>query len=64
LANTLQGRIYLAQDRTGKNTWVVVKETWRELVKQGKSRDGHKVPENFDREKKNSIVFIQFTGTK
>jgi len=51
LANTLQGRIYLAQDKTGKYPWAVVKETWRELVKQGKSRDGHKVPENFEREK-------------
>ncbi|ETN99068.1 Protein kinase domain containing protein, partial [Reticulomyxa filosa] len=52
LANTLQGRVYLAQDKTGEYPWAVVKETWRELVKQGKSRDGHKVPENFEREKK------------
>jgi len=51
LANTLQGRIYLAQDKAEKDRWTVVKETWKELVKQGKSRDGHKVPENFEREK-------------
>ncbi|ETO25813.1 calcium-dependent protein kinase [Reticulomyxa filosa] len=52
LANTLQGRIYLVQDKKGEYPWVVVKETWKELVKQGKSREGHKVPENFENEKK------------
>jgi len=47
----LQGRVYLAQDNTQQYPWVVVKETWRDLVKKGKSRSGHKVPENFEREK-------------
>jgi len=51
LADTLQGRIYSAIDKTdGK--WVVVKETWKQLVKLGKSRDNHTVPENFEEEKR------------
>eukprot|EP01084_Bolivina_argentea_P083755 151630_1 len=51
LADTLQGRIYSAIDKkTGE--FVVVKETWKQLVKLGKSRDGHTVPENFEEEKK------------
>eukprot|EP01083_Nonionella_stella_P070867 189890_1 len=51
LADTLQGRIYSAIDRnTGE--YCVVKETWKQLVKLGKSRDGHSVPENFEEEKR------------
>mmetsp|Transcript_50876 Transcript_50876/g.45662 ORF Transcript_50876/g.45662 Transcript_50876/m.45662 type:complete len:514 (-) Transcript_50876:102-1643(-) len=51
LADTLQGRIYSAIDKnTGE--WVVVKETWKQLVKLGKSRDGHSVPEDFESEKR------------
>jgi serine/threonine protein kinase len=52
LANTLQGRIYLSQDKTGKYSWVAVKETWKHLVRQGISRNGTRVSENFSREKK------------
>jgi serine/threonine protein kinase len=55
LADTLQGRIYLALDKNHKgdnDQWCVVKETWKELVKSGKSRDGHNVPEDFDKEKR------------
>jgi len=51
LADTLQGRIYSAIDKQ-TNEWVVVKETWKQLVRLGKSRDGHAVPENFDEEKR------------
>jgi len=51
LSPTLQGRLYSAVDRnTGK--LVVVKETWKQLVRLGKSRDGHTVPENFEEEKR------------
>jgi len=50
LADTLQGRIYSAIDRNN-GQWVVVKETWKQLVKLGKSRDNHTVPENFEMEK-------------
>ena len=52
LADTLQGRIYSAIDKkTGE--WVVVKETWKQLVKLGKSRNGRDIHENFEDEKKN-----------
>eukprot|EP01084_Bolivina_argentea_P013853 25952_1 len=51
LADTLQGRIYSAIDRNVGNH-VVVKETWKQLVAMGKSRDGHTVPENFVEEKR------------
>jgi len=64
LANTLQGRIYLAQDKTGQYQWTVVKETWRELVKQQKSRDGHRVPENFEREKKIQLYLSELPDQK
>jgi len=50
LADTLQGRIYLAIDKTN-GMYVVVKETWKQLVQLGKSREGHRVPENFILEK-------------
>jgi len=50
LADTLQGRIYGAVDRTHGN-FVVVKETWKQLVGLKKSRDGHVVPEDFIEEK-------------
>jgi len=59
LADTLQGRIYSAIDRNdGK--WVVVKETWKQLVKLGKSRDNHTVPENFEEEKRIMKYLSQF----
>ena len=51
LEDTLQGRIYSAIDkRTGE--WVVVKTTWKELVKLGKLRNGYKVHENIIQENK------------
>src|SRR4051794_12470028 len=46
LADTLQGRIYGSIDKTNGN-YVVVKETWMQLVKLKKSREGHRVPEDF-----------------
>ncbi len=51
LADTLQGRIYLAKDRSN-NEWTVVKETLKELFMMGKSLDVHRVPEDFENEKK------------
>ena len=46
IAATLQGRIYAATDlKTGDYT--VIKETWKQLVKNGISRDGTPVPEDF-----------------
>ena len=46
LADTLQGRIYSATDRnTGE--YCIVKETWKQLARMGRSRDGHKIPEDF-----------------
>jgi len=50
LADTLQGRIYLGHNKfTGKR--VVLKEAWKHLVRNGKSRSGHPVPEDFIRER-------------
>ena len=51
LANTLQGRIYASTDRSN-NKFTVIKETWKQLVETGKSRDGCPVPENFFEEKR------------
>jgi len=51
LADTLQGRIYVAIDKTNGAS-VVVKETWKQLIMLQKSREGHRVPENFMEEKK------------
>merc|ERR1719192_942334 len=46
LADTLQGRIYAGIDlMTGKPA--VIKEAWKQLVKSGYSRKGHRVPEDF-----------------
>eukprot|EP01083_Nonionella_stella_P012413 35227_1 len=51
LSDSLQGRIYSAIDKnTGKH--VVVKETWKQLVKEGKSRSGYTVHENCEQEKR------------
>ena len=50
LADTLQGRIYSATDRNTTD-YCVVKETWKQLVRMKRSRDGHKVPEDFENEK-------------
>jgi len=50
LADTLQGRIYAGTDLlTGKQ--VVIKEAWRQLVHSGRSRKGHRVPEDFVKER-------------
>ena len=50
LADTLQGRIYAGKDLiTGKE--VVIKEAWRQLVHSGRSRKGHRVPEDFVKER-------------
>ena len=51
MSKTLQGRLYSAIARNN-GKFVVVKETWKQLVKLGKSRDGHTVPENFEEEKR------------
>jgi len=51
LADTLQGRIYLGVDKTN-GSLVVVKETWKQLVELFKSREGHRVAEDFVQEKK------------
>eukprot|EP01084_Bolivina_argentea_P270090 459182_1 len=51
LSDSSQGRIYSALDTcTGK--YVVVKEAWKQLVKEGKSRSGYTVHENFEQEKR------------
>eukprot|EP01084_Bolivina_argentea_P270091 459183_1 len=51
LSDSSQGRIYSAFDKcTGK--YVVVKEAWKQLVKEGKSRSGYVVYENYLQEKR------------
>eukprot|EP01083_Nonionella_stella_P218949 784677_1 len=50
LSNTLQGRIYIATDLITNNK-VIIKEAWRDLVHRGISRTGHKINENFLRER-------------
>eukprot|EP00484_Ammonia_sp_Unknown_P029515 CAMPEP_0197037226 /NCGR_PEP_ID=MMETSP1384-20130603/14486_1 /TAXON_ID=29189 /ORGANISM="Ammonia sp." /LENGTH=1380 /DNA_ID=CAMNT_0042467497 /DNA_START=42 /DNA_END=4184 /DNA_ORIENTATION=+ len=50
LADTLQGHIYLANDLRNNKSKVVIKETYKRLVKEGKSRDGHVVHEDFHNE--------------
>eukprot|EP01083_Nonionella_stella_P082850 228829_1 len=50
IADTLQGRIYAGTDLL-TNQPVVIKEAWRQLVHSGRSRKGHRVPENFLKER-------------
>eukprot|EP01084_Bolivina_argentea_P069273 126081_1 len=50
LSNTLQGRIYIATDLITNNK-VIIKGAWRYLVRSGISRTGHKINENFLRER-------------
>jgi len=50
LANTLQGRIYIAIDKLN-DSQVIVKETWKQLVRSSRSREGHRVLEDFHQEK-------------
>eukprot|EP01084_Bolivina_argentea_P080247 145402_1 len=46
IADTLQGRIYAGTDLM-TNKQCVIKEAWQQLVHTGRSRKGHRVPENF-----------------
>eukprot|EP01084_Bolivina_argentea_P317649 550778_1 len=51
IADTLQGRVYAGTDLLTNNR-VVIKEAWRQLVHSGRSRKGHRVPEDFLKERK------------
>eukprot|EP00483_Globobulimina_turgida_P000044 UN00044 len=51
IADTLQGRIYAGTDLLTQKA-VVIKEAWRQLVHSGRSRKGHRVPEDFLKERK------------
>eukprot|EP01084_Bolivina_argentea_P118516 210266_1 len=51
IADTLQGRVYLATDLV-TNKHVVVKEAWRQLVYSGYSRNGCRITEDFLKERK------------
>jgi len=62
LFDTLQGRLYLSRDKTGENGWVVIKEAWRGLVEQGKTRKGYNVSENFKMEVEIQKYLSQLPG--
>eukprot|EP01084_Bolivina_argentea_P107035 191413_1 len=61
IADTLQGRIYSAIDLL-TNQPVVIKEAWRSLVHSGRSRSGHRVPENFLKEREMGMYLTDLSN--
>ena len=51
VAKTLQGDIILAKDMQSNETLRVVKKIYKALVKSGYSKDNHRVPEDFIKER-------------